>query len=226
MSIIPGHEVDPEDAAAELDSKAVKVLRMMTSYRDWVTTNDVKREYGWQNTVVLRRFRKLESAGLVRMEEADGVTVTYDEHLPRPPKYVDLAVEQSTARQTIIEWEGSRTKTPAQLTKDLDSIDSRVSTTKNQLTDRMDQLEDTLSDLQETTQQRAEREQTRLNRLARAAGYGVLAALVAYAVVLAAAYLFAPDLVPSVLIGGIGAAVGVALGVGIAVYVQRATTQE
>lgn len=67
-------------------------------------------------------------------------------------------------------------------------------------------------------QAEAERERAHLRRLAKPAGYLVVGALAAYLVVLVAVFLIAPELLASVLIGGVGGAFGVAVGTSAAVY--------
>ena len=67
-------------------------------------------------------------------------------------------------------------------------------------------------------QAEAARTRAQLRRLAQPAGYVVVGALAAYLVVLVAVFLLAPELLASVLIGGIGGALGVAVGTGVAVY--------
>jgi chromosome segregation ATPase len=66
-------------------------------------------------------------------------------------------------------------------------------------------------------QAEAARTRALLRRLAKPAGYVAVGAVVAYLVVLVAVYLLAPDLVASVVIGGIAGALGVAVGTGVAV---------
>lgn len=69
-------------------------------------------------------------------------------------------------------------------------------------------------------QAEAERVRARLRRLAEPASYLVVGALAVYIVVLVAVFFVAPGLLASVLIGGIGGALGVAVGTGVAVYAR------
>jgi hypothetical protein len=73
-------------------------------------------------------------------------------------------------------------------------------------------------------QAEAARTRALLRRLAKPAGYVVVGAVVAYLVVLATVFLLAPELLASVLIGGITGLLGVAVGTGIAVYIRGATS--
>jgi hypothetical protein len=98
-------------------------------------------------------------------------------------------------------------------------------------TDDVQRLRDDVSTLQETlastqhqldgvTRQQAtdERTRARLRRLAKPAGYLVVGAVVAYLVVVVAVALVASDLLTGVVLAGIGALLGVALGIGVAIY--------
>jgi chromosome segregation ATPase len=66
-------------------------------------------------------------------------------------------------------------------------------------------------------QAEAARTRALLRRLAKPAGYVAVGAVVAYLVVLIGVYFLVPDLVASVLIGGIAGALGVAVGAGVTV---------
>jgi prefoldin subunit 5 len=98
-------------------------------------------------------------------------------------------------------------------------------------TDDLQRLRDDVSTLQETlastqrqlngvTRQQAtdERTRARLRRLAQPAGYLVVGAVVAYLVVVVAVALVASELLTGVVLAGIGALLGVALGIGVAIY--------
>jgi uncharacterized protein (UPF0335 family) len=63
----------------------------------------------------------------------------------------------------------------------------------------------------------AARTRALLRRLAKPAGYVAVGAVVAYLVILVGVFVVAPDLVASVVIGGIAGALGVAVGTGVAV---------
>ena len=64
----------------------------------------------------------------------------------------------------------------------------------------------------------AERDRARLRRLVKPAGYLVVGAVGAYLVVLVAAVLATPEVVTGVVLAGIGALLGLALGIGLAIY--------
>jgi hypothetical protein len=106
-----------------------------------------------------------------------------------------------------------------------DRMDTRAAT------DDVERLRDDVSALQETvastqrqlngvTRQQAtdERTRARLRRLARPAGYLVVGAVVAYLVVVVAVALIASELLTGVVLAGIGAVLGVAVGIGVAIY--------
>jgi hypothetical protein len=92
------------------------------------------------------------------------------------------------------------------------------------LRDDVSALQDALSSTQHqldgVTRQQAtdERTRARLRRLAQPAGYLVVGAVGAYLAVLVAAVLVAPGLLTGVVLAGIGALLGVALGIGMAIY--------
>jgi Flp pilus assembly protein TadB len=106
-----------------------------------------------------------------------------------------------------------------------EQIDTRAASDDvERLRDDVSALQEALSSTQHqldgVTRQQAtdERTRARLRRLAQPAGYLVVGAVVAYLVVLVAAVLVAPGLVTGVILAGIGAVLGVALGVGVAIY--------
>jgi hypothetical protein len=106
-----------------------------------------------------------------------------------------------------------------------DQMDTRAASDDvERLRDDVSALQDTLTSTQHqldgVTRQQAtdERTRARLRRLAKPAGYLVVGAVVAYLVVLVAAVLVAPGLLTGVVLAGIGAILGVALGVGLAIY--------
>jgi prefoldin subunit 5 len=106
-----------------------------------------------------------------------------------------------------------------------DQMDTRAAT------DDVQRLRDDVSALQEAlastrqqldgvTRQQAtdERTRARLRRLAQPAGYLVVGAVVAYLVVVVAVALIASELLTGVILAGIGAVLGVAVGIGVAIY--------
>jgi prefoldin subunit 5 len=119
-----------------------------------------------------------------------------------------------------------RSKETKSVVADLrETMDTRASADDvEQLRDDVSALQDALSSTQHqldgVTRQQAtdERTRARLRRLAQPAGYLVVGAVVAYLVVLVAAVLVAPGLLTGVVLAGIGAVLGVALGVGVAIY--------
>jgi prefoldin subunit 5 len=105
--------------------------------------------------------------------------------------------------------------------------------------DDVDRLRDDVSALQETlestqrqldgiTRQQAsdERTRARLRRLAQPAGYLVVGAVVAYLVVVVAVALAATELLTGVILAGIGALLGVAVGIGVAIYAYGGNATE
>lgn len=71
-------------------------------------------------------------------------------------------------------------------------------------------------------QAEAERTRARLRRVAKPAGYVAVGAIVAYLVVLVTVFLLVPELLASVVIGGIAGVLGIAVGTGVAVYTRGA----
>jgi hypothetical protein len=106
-----------------------------------------------------------------------------------------------------------------------DQIDTRAATDDLQhLSNDVRDIERTLSSVEAKLdgvmhqQADTERDRARLRRLAKPAGYLVVGAFGAYLVVLVAAVLAAPELVTGVVLAGIGALLGLALGIGLAIY--------
>lgn len=221
--------MNPAEVVADLDDKSIKVLRLLLrkerhlnpGVRATLLTPDVKQEYGWTNQTVLRRFRKLRDARLVTLSDVDSTWPEYDRY-PRPPKAIerDLDVDLNDLREVINNWDGRGTRSPAQLTDDLDDLDHRIDATDDRLRNQIDALE---SKLDGTMRQQAESEHARA-RLAKPAAYLVLGALVASLVVLGGIAFAAPDLLASVLSGVVGGILAIALGTGVMVYI-RATTE-
>jgi prefoldin subunit 5 len=114
-----------------------------------------------------------------------------------------------------------------------EQIDTRAAT------DDVDQLRDNVRALQEAlsstqwqldgvTRQQAttERTRARLRRLAQPAGYLVVGAVVAYLVVLVGVALTAAELLTGMVLAGIGAVLGVAVGIGVAIYAYGGNATE
>lgn len=215
--------MNPSEVAAQLDDKSIKILRLLLREERFLNpgipatllTPTVKKEYGWTNQTVLRRFRKLRDAGLVRLSNVDSTWPEYDRY-PRPPKAIERCVEADDLRDVLDHWGGRDTRSPAQLTDDLADLDHRIDATDDRLTNRTDAIERKLyGHLRQHAV--ADRERARLRKRAL---YLTVGAVAAYLLVVVAVVLAAPDLLASVLIGGIGGALGVAVGVGSAVYAR------
>jgi hypothetical protein len=213
------------EVAGSLDEKSIEILQLLVDQerhlnpglRGTLTTPTVKRECGWTNQTVLRRFRKLEEAGLVRLSDVDSTWPEYDRY-PRPPKAIERAfdVDTSDIREVINLWDGRDARSPAQLTDDLDDLRHRIGATDDRLTNRIDTLQ---SKQYAHLRQHALADRRRARRRRRALAVAV-GAVVVYLLVVVAVVLLAPDLLASVLIGGVGGALGVAVGIGSAVYAR------
>jgi prefoldin subunit 5 len=103
---------------------------------------------------------------------------------------------------------------------DTRAADDDVERLRDDVSALQEALSSTQHQLDGVTRQQAtdERTRARLRRLAQPAGYLVVGAVVAYLIVLVAAVLVAPGLLTGVVLAGIGAVLGVALGVGVAIY--------
>jgi prefoldin subunit 5 len=141
--------------------------------------------------------------------------------------------DQQESNNTSLSIQSERSKDNRDRSKETKSVvaDLRETMDTRAAADDVEQLRDDVSALQEAlsstqhqldgvTRQQAtdERTRARLRRLAQPAGYLVVGAVVAYLVVLVAAVLVAPGLLTGVVLAGIGAVLGVALGVGVAIY--------
>jgi uncharacterized membrane protein (DUF485 family) len=216
--------MNPHEVAGSLDDKSIQILQLLVDQerhlnpglRGTLTTPTVKRECGWTNQTVLRRFRKLEEIGLVRLSDVDSTWPEYDRY-PRPPKAIERAfdVDASDIREVINLWDGRDTRSPAQLTDDLDDLRHRIGATDDRLTNRIDAIQ--------RKQYRHFRQHALADRrralLRNRALYLAVGALVAYLLVVVAVVLTAPELLASVLIGGGGAALGFVAGIGVLAYV-------
>jgi hypothetical protein len=141
--------------------------------------------------------------------------------------------DQQKSNNTSLSIQSERSKDNRQRSKETkdavadlqDQMDTRAAADDvERLRDDVSALQEALSSTQHqldgVTRQQAtdERTRARLRRLAQPAGYLVVGAVAAYLVVLVAAVLVAPGLLTGVVLAGIGAVLGVALGVGIAIY--------
>ena len=218
--------MNPHEVAADLDDKSIKILRLLLREERHLNpgipatllTPTVKKEYGWTNQTILRRFRTLHDAGLVRFSDVDSDWPEHDRY-PRPPKAIERCVEADTLRNVLNHWDGRGTRSPAQLTGDLDDLDHRIDATDDRLTNRIDAIDSKLQNAVRT-QATAERARSRFRRLAKLAGYITVVALLAYLVVLVWVILSAPELLATAVIGAIGAVLGVAAGIGGTVYAR------
>lgn len=146
---------------------------------------------------------------------------------------VDEMSDQQESNNTTLSIQSERSRDNrerSKATKDAvadlqDKMDTRAAS------DDMQRLRDDVSALQETltstqrqldgiTRQQAtdERTRARLRRLAKPAGYLVVGAIVAYLGVIVAVALVASELLTGVVLAGVGALLGVALGIGVAIY--------
>ena len=215
--------MNPHEVAADLDDKSIKILHLLLREGRFLdkdvpvtlSTPTVKSEHGWTNQTILRRFRKLRDAGLVRLLEVKPGNPEY-EHYPRPPKQIKLHTSASDIREVISHWSGRETRSPARLTDDLDDIDHRIDAIDDRLTKRIDALQ---SKQYRHLRQHALADRERARRRDRALVVAVGAAI-AYLLVVIAVVFTVPDLLASVLIGGIGGALGVAAGIGVAAYAR------
>jgi prefoldin subunit 5 len=141
--------------------------------------------------------------------------------------------DKQESNNTSLSIQSERSKDNRDRSKETKSVvaDLRETMDTRAAADDVEQLRDDVSALQEAlsstqhqldgvTRQQAtdERTRARLRRLAQPAGYLVVGAVGAYLVVLVAAVLVAPGLLTGVVLAGIGAVLGVALGVGVAIY--------
>ncbi len=207
--------MNPSEVAAQLDDKSIKILRLLLREERFLNpgipatllTPTVKKEYGWTNQTVLRRFRKLRDAGLVRLSDVDSTWPEYDRY-PRPPKAIERCVEADELRDVLDRWDGRGTRSPAQLTDDLADLDHRIGATDDRLTNRTDAIErKQYGHLRQHAL--ADRERARRRKRALTVAVGAVAA---YLLVIVTVVLVAPDLLASVLVGGIGGALGVVIG--------------
>ena len=217
--------MNPHEVAADLDDKSIKILRLLLREERFLnnknvsatlSTPTVKSEHDWTNQTVLRRFRKLRDAGLVTLSNVPDYQAEHDRY-PRPPKRITRHANVSDIREVINHWDGRETRSPAQLTDDLDDIDHRIDATDNRLTSRIDAIQ---SKQYGHLRQHALADRERARRRDRALIVAVGAAI-AYLFVIVAVVFTAPELLASVLIGGVGGALGVGVGIGIAAYARR-----
>ena len=215
--------MNTHEVAADLDDKSIKILRLLLreerhlnpGIRGTLITPNVTKEYGWTNQTVLRRFRKLHDAGLVYFSDVSSELPAHDRY-PRPPKAIERSVEASELRDILNDWDSRGTRSPAQLTDDLDDLDHRIDTIDDRHTNRTDALQ---SKLYGHFRQHALADRERARRRERALVIAVGAAI-AYLLVVVAVVLTAPELLASVLIGGIGGVLGVAAGIGVVAYAR------
>ena len=213
--------MNTHEVAADLDDKSIKILRLLLreerhlnpGLHATLTTPMVTREYGWTNQTVLRRFRKLRDARLVNFGDVRSELPDHDRY-PRPPKAIDRRVGADELRDIIDHWDGRETRSPAQLTDDLADLDHRLDSIDDLHRSRSGTLQ---SKLYGHYRYHATIDRERARRRKRAL-YLAGGAVVTYLVVVAVVVLFAPQLLASVLIGGIGGMLGVAVGIGVAAY--------
>ena len=217
--------MNPHEVAADLDDKSIQVLRLLLREERHLNpgipatllTPTVKKEYGWTNQTVLRRFRTLHDAGLVRFSDVDSDWPEHDRY-PRPPKAIERRVEASELRDVLDHWGGRGTRSPAQLTDDLDH---RIDATDDRLTKRIDAIQ--------SKQYRHLRHHAladrRRARLAKRALYLSLGALAALFIILLVVALRAPSLLTTVLLAAFLAVLAVALLAGASIYALARRSQ-
>jgi len=220
--------MNPHEVAADLDDKSIQVLRLLLREERHLNpgipatllTPTVKKEYGWTNQTVLRRFRTLHDAGLVRLSDVDSDWPEHDRY-PRPPKAIERRVEASELRDVLDHWGGRGTRSPAQLTDDLDDLDHRIDATGDRLTKRIDAIQ--------SKQYRHLRHHAladrRRARLAKRALYLSLGALAAFFIILLVVALRAPSLLTTVLLAAFLAVLAVALLAGASIYALARRSQ-
>ena len=215
--------MNTHEVAADLDDKSIKILRLLLreerhlnpGLRGTLTTPNVTKEYGWTNQTVLRRFRKLRDAGLVYFSDVSSELPAHHRY-PRPPKAIERSVEASELREIVNNWDSRGTRSPAQLTDDLADLDHRLDIIDDRHTNRTDALQSKLYG-HRRYHATIDRERARLRKPAL---YLAAGAVVAYLLVVVVIVLFAPELLASVLIGGVGGIFGVAVGIGVAAYAR------
>jgi hypothetical protein len=191
------------EVAADLDQKSIQIIRLLLREERHLNpgipatliTPTVKEEYGWTNQTVLRRFRKLRDAGLVRFGDVDSDWPEHDRY-PRPPKAIERRVEADELREVLDHWDGRETRSPSQLTDDLGDLDHRLSTIDDRLTERSDATE---SKLNGHLRQHATTDRRRVHRATHAL-YLSLGALAATLVSLVALVVLTPGLLTTVLL--------------------------
>jgi len=215
--------MNPHEVAADLDDKSIKILQLLLREGRFLnegvpvtlSTPTVKSEHGWTNQTILRRFRKLRDAGLVALSDVRDYQPEHDRY-PRPPKQITLDTNASDINEVINHWGGRETRSPAQLTDGLDDIDHRIDATDDRLTNRIDALQ---SKQYPHLRQHALADRERARRRKRALALAV-GAVIVYLLVVVAVVLAVPELLASVLIGGVGGVLGVAVGIGVSTYAR------
>ena len=210
--------MNPHEVAADLDDKSIQVLRLLLREERHLNpgipatllTPTVKKEYGWTNQTVLRRFRTLHDAGLVRFSDVDSDWPEHDRY-PRPPKAIERRVEASELRDVLDHWGGRGTRSPTQLTDDLDH---RIDATDDRLTNRIDAIQ---SKQYRHLRHHALADRRRAHLTTRAL-YLSLGALATSFIIFLVVALRAPNLLTTVLIAALLAVLAVALLAGASIY--------
>lgn len=198
--------MNPHEVAADLDDKSIQILRLLLREERHLNpgipatllTPTVKKEYGWTNQTVLRRFRTLHDAGLVRFSDVDSDWPEHDRY-PRPPKAIERRVEASELRDVLDHWDGRGTRSPAQLTDDLDDLDRRIQKTDDRLNDQIDALQ---NKLQRAIRQQAEIQRNRTHPVHKfkPVVYALTGASIAYLTVLVGTVHTSPKVAATVLL--------------------------
>jgi hypothetical protein len=167
----------------------------------------------------VQNYRKKVSRIKNRLEDAEDEINEIADQQDSDDTTLDILSERSKDNR-------DRSKETKSTVADLqDQMDTRAATDDVQrLSDDVSSLQDALASTQRqlngVTRQQATDERTRaqLRRLAKPAGYLASGAVVAYLVVVVAVALVASDLLTGVVLAGIGALLGVAVGIGVAIY--------
>ena len=233
--LIPGGLVEEQERE---NSDEMRLFRLTSRGAEWVEERARELEMPTTHEQIQNYALEGYEAGTSAKESVQ----TYRKKLHRLKRRVERAEEdveevEDDQRETSKDVEYLRERTQAVRGRSignnnrLDSLEDDVE--ERATIDRVDGVRDDVSGVERRLmtaedkqgglareQAEAARTRAQLRRLAKPAGYLVVGALAAYIVVLVVVFFVAPDLVASVLIGGIGGALGVAVGTGVTVYAR------
>lgn len=233
--LIPGGLVEEQERAG---SGEMRLFRLTSRGAEWVEERGRELEMPTTHEQIQNYALEGYEAGTSAKESVQ----TYRKKLHRLKRRVERAEDdfeevEDDQRETNKDVEYLRERTQAIRMRSIGN-NNRLDSLENDVEERatigrVDGVRDDVSGVERrlTTvedkqagiaREQAEAARTRalLRRLAKPAGYVAVGALVAYLVVLVAVFFLAPDLVASVVIGGIAGALGVAVGTGVAVSVR------